>query len=47
MCELTHDMAGERHGHGMGTDAMCESAFINWQHTADLQKYRYIKKAKN
>jgi len=31
MCELTHGMAGERHGHGMGTawarHAMCESAF--------------------
>ena len=31
MCELTHGMAGERHGNGMGAawarHAMCESAF--------------------
>jgi hypothetical protein len=31
MCELTHCMAGERHGHGMDTvwarHVMCESAF--------------------
>ena len=30
MCELTHGMAGERHGNGMGAawsrNAMCESA---------------------
>jgi len=30
MCELTHGMAGERHGNGMGAawarHAMCESA---------------------
>jgi hypothetical protein len=31
MCELTHGMAGERHGNGMGAalarHAMCESAY--------------------
>jgi hypothetical protein len=31
MCELTHGMAGERHGRGMGAawarHTMCESAF--------------------
>ena len=26
MCELTHGMAGERHGRGMEGHAMCESA---------------------
>jgi hypothetical protein len=34
MCEITHGMAGERHGNGMGAawarHAMCESALSGW-----------------
>jgi len=40
MCELTHGMAGEQHGNGMGAawarHAMCESAFLLPLSTADL-----------
>jgi hypothetical protein len=44
MCELTHGMTGEQHGHGMGAawarHAMCESAF-NLQQPSIPCQYSY------